>query len=100
MFYASGRLGSSGPKFLCRDRAQHSQIACRSKADKGGDGKPEEGSTDLQNALADVMKLNIKKLEALEHLDSVTNDEKLKLVQKADEVCTAKLFSVLHRYIS
>ena len=46
------------------------------------------------------MKLNIKKLEALEHLDGVTNDEKLKLIQKTDEVRTAELYSMLRRDVS
>lgn len=101
MFCASGRLGSSEPRFANRDHARHSHVVCRSTADKGRDSKrPDEGRSDLQDALADVMKLNIKKLEALEHLDGVTNDEKLKLIQKTDEVRTAELYSMLRRDVS
>lgn len=70
-----------------RDRARHTMCRC-STADKGGDSKRSDtGSSDIQDALADVMRLNMQKLEAMEQLDSVTNDEKLKLIQKVDEVC-------------
>lgn len=89
MLCVSTRLISTGVRFPDR-RVRHNHIVCRcSTADKGGDAKqPEEGRSSIQDALADVMRLNMKKMEALDHLDSVTNDEKLKLIQKADEVCT------------
>lgn len=90
MSRVSSRVLSPGLRFAGRDRARPSHVVCRSAADKGDSGKPPaEGRSDVQDALADVMRLNIKKLEALDHLESVTNDEKLKLVQKAEEVCTA-----------
>ena len=79
-----------GLRLTNRDLARRSRIVCCCSTDKTGDGNvPEKGKIDLQDALADVMRLNMKKMEELEHLESVTNDEKLKIIQKADQVCTA-----------
>jgi hypothetical protein len=71
-------------------RTCRSTVTCRCQRpdDGGSKNKSTDGNSEVQDALADIMRLNVGKLEAIERLDSVTNDEKLKLIQRTDEVCT------------
>lgn len=61
----------------------------RERGDQNGEA-PLGGKSKMQDALVDVIRLNIGKKKALEQLGEAVDDEKLKLIRKTDQV----LFSV------
>lgn len=65
------------------------RCACVSDNSKRGDQNGESslgGSSNVQDALVDVVRLGIGKKKALEQLSDAVDDEKLKLIQKTDQV--------------
>ena len=54
----------------------------------GKDDVPED-SSDTQDALVDMLRSNINRVKAIEKLDGVTDAEKMKLIERADDVSSA-----------
>lgn len=74
-------------------RPRRSTRQCRSMCVPGDkDGReqngeaPLEGQSNVQDALVDVIRLNIGKKKALDQLGEAVDDEKLKLIKKTDQV--------------
>lgn len=57
----------------------------RNASDQNGDSSL-GGQPNVQDALVDVIRLNVGKKKALDQLSDAVDDEKLKLIQKSDQV--------------
>eukprot|EP00892_Ulva_mutabilis_P012827 jgi/Ulvmu1/9917/UM057_0075.1 len=68
--------------------SRRSRCQCVADNRNGGDQNADsslDGSLNVQDALVDVIRLNVGKKKALEQLSDAVDDEKLKLIQKNDQ---------------